>query len=121
VGPMRAARRFIADIDEAGRLGDVAMVTAELYGSLALTGKGHGTDRAVLLGFAGETPDGVDPDSIPGLLDGIRSSGRIRLLGQHEIAFDERANLVFHNDEVLPDHSNGMRFTAIDRDGEVLR
>ena len=121
VGPMRAARRFLADLQDDGRLDEVAMVTVELYGSLALTGKGHGTDRAILLGLSGEAPDSIDADTIPRLVDEIRSSGRLRLLGEREIAFHEPSNLVFHNDEVLPEHSNGMRFTAIDGRGETLR
>ena len=121
VGPMRAARQFLVDVRDDGRLGDVAMVTIELYGSLALTGKGHGTDRAILLGLSGEAPDKIDADAIPKLVESIRESGRIRLLGERDIAFHEPSNLVFHNDEVLPGHSNGMRFTAIDGHGETLR
>ncbi|MEX0900223.1 MAG: L-serine ammonia-lyase [Gammaproteobacteria bacterium] len=121
VGPMRAARRFLVDLKDAGQLKQVAMVTVELYGSLALTGKGHGTDRAILLGLSGETPDTIDADTIPAQLDAIRDAGRIKLLGERDIAFHEPSNLVFHNDEVLPEHSNGMRFTAIDARGETLR
>ncbi|HET8552511.1 MAG TPA: L-serine ammonia-lyase [Gammaproteobacteria bacterium] len=120
VGPMRAARRFLLDLDERGLLGEVARVQTQLYGSLALTGKGHGTDRAILLGLWGETPDGVDPDAIEATLAQIRASKRIRLLGKREIDFDEAADVLLHRDQVLPKHSNGMHFTARDDGGQVL-
>ncbi|HET7921497.1 MAG TPA: L-serine ammonia-lyase [Gammaproteobacteria bacterium] len=120
VGPMRAARQFLLDVEATGKLDATRQVVAELYGSLALTGKGHGSDRAVLLGLEGETPDGVDPDGIETRLGEIRASGRIRLLGRHDIAFDEPLNLLMHRDQVLPRHSNGMRFTAFDADEKVL-
>ncbi|HET7675309.1 MAG TPA: serine dehydratase beta chain, partial [Gammaproteobacteria bacterium] len=94
VGPMRAARQFLLDLQERSLLGTAARVMVELYGSLALTGKGHGTDRAILLGLSGETPDGVDPDGIPALLENIRGSGRIRLLGGPEIDFAEAGDLL---------------------------
>ena len=120
VGPMRAARQFLLDL-EAKRLFDrTAQVAVQLYGSLALTGKGHGTDRAVLLGLEGETPDGIDPDTIARRLDQIRKGGRISLLGKREIPFDEALDLLFHRDQVLPKHSNGLRFTALDKDRQTL-
>lgn len=114
VGPMRAARQFCADLQERQLLDKVAQVNVQLYGSLALTGKGHGTDRAILLGLLGETPDGVDPDSIENTLATIREQGRLKLLGGWEIPFDEQMHLLFLKNEVLPRHSNGMRFTALD-------
>ncbi|HET7306317.1 MAG TPA: L-serine ammonia-lyase [Gammaproteobacteria bacterium] len=120
VGPMRAARQFLLDLDERGLLGEVARVQTQLYGSLALTGKGHGTDRAILLGLSGETPDGVDPDAIEATLAQIRARKRIRLLGKQEIDFDEEADVLLHRDQVLPKHSNGMHFTARDDGGQVL-
>jgi L-serine dehydratase len=120
VGPMRAARRFLLDLQDAGKLEQTRQVVAELYGSLALTGKGHGTDRAVLLGLEGETPDEIDPDTIESRLRSIREQRRIRLLGAHEVEFDEPLNLLLHKDQVLPRHSNGMRFTAFDADEQVL-
>src|SRR5579863_7192843 len=82
VGPMRAARQFLLDLEERGLFAGTAQVAVQLYGSLALTGKGHGTDRAVLLGLEGETPDGVDPDAIAVRLEKIRKSGKIRLLSK---------------------------------------
>lgn len=120
VGPMRAARQFLLDLQDKKLFDRTAQVVAQLYGSLALTGKGHGTDHAVLLGLEGETPDEVDPDSIGQRLARIRSSGTIRLLGRCEIAFDEPMNLLFHKDQVLPKHSNGLRFTALDTAGGRL-
>ncbi|MFI4968374.1 MAG: L-serine ammonia-lyase [Gammaproteobacteria bacterium] len=120
VGPMRAARQFLLDLEEKGLLEKTAQVAVQLYGSLALTGKGHGTDRAILLGLEGETPDGVNPDSIAGRLDHIRKSGKLKLLGKHEIAFDEALDILFHRDQVLPKHSNGLRFTALDKTKQTL-
>ena len=120
VGPMRAARQFLLDLEAQQLFDSTAQVVAQLYGSLALTGKGHGTDRAVLLGFEGETPDEVDPDKIDQRLGNIRTSGKIRLLGKREIPFDEPMNLLFHKEQVLPKHSNGLRFTALDADGKTL-
>ncbi|GAB3741740.1 L-serine ammonia-lyase [Silanimonas algicola] len=121
VGPMRAAARFLERwLQAPGQLGEVARVRAELYGSLALTGRGHGTDKAVLMGFEGHWPDRIDPDVIPGSLERIRGSKRIRLMGTHEIAFDEKRDLVFNKREKLPYHTNGMRFTAFDAEGTVI-
>ena len=121
VGPMRAAARFVSRwLDEKGVLGQVARVRGELYGSLAFTGRGHGTDKAVLCGFEGEWPDRIDPDSIEPRLERIRTGRRLRLGGCHEIAFDEKTDLIFNKREKLPFHSNGMRFTAWDAAGNVL-
>jgi len=120
VGPMRAARQFLLDLEEKSLLGKTVQVVTQLYGSLALTGRGHGTDRAILLGLEGETPDEVDPDTIGPRLQHIRSSGRLNLLGKREIVFDEPMNLLFHKDQMLPKHSNGLRFTALDIEGRLL-
>ncbi|UEM20617.1 L-serine ammonia-lyase [Skermanella mucosa] len=120
VGPMKAAAAFIGALDERGLLAGTHRVAAELFGSLALTGVGHGTDRAVLLGLSGAEPDTVDPDRIPGILEGIKSGRRISLKDRHEVAFDEDGDLVLHRDETLPGHPNGMRFTAFDAEGAVL-
>ena len=120
VGPMRAARQFLLDLEEKGLFSRTAQVGVQLYGSLALTGKGHGTDTAVLLGLEGETPDGVDPDTIAARLKKIRASGRIKLLGKREIPFDEPLDLLMHRDQVLPKHSNGLRFTAFDAGKQTL-
>jgi L-serine dehydratase len=121
VGPMRAARQFVLDLEHRDLLATTVSVTVDLYGSLALTGKGHGTDRAVLLGLEGEAPDGVDPDGIEPQLARIRGEGRIKLCEEHDIAFDEASNLLLHMDQVLPQHPNGIRFTARDEaHGELL-
>ncbi|MEO7200339.1 MAG: L-serine ammonia-lyase, partial [Dokdonella sp.] len=121
VGPMRAAARFCSHwLDERGLLERCARVRVELYGSLALTGRGHGTDKAVLCGLEGEWPDRIDPDVIPLTLQRIREQGRIRLLGRHEIAFNEKTDLVFNKREKLPFHTNGMRFFAFDSDDQEL-
>ncbi|KRA33093.1 serine dehydratase [Rhodanobacter sp. Root627] len=121
VGPMRAAARFAERwLEEKGVLDQVARVRAELFGSLALTGRGHGTDKAVLLGLEGQHPDTIDPDGIPATLERIRSSGRLQLLGKRDIAFDEKSDLVFNKRQKLPFHTNGMRFSAYDADGNLL-
>jgi L-serine dehydratase len=121
MGPMRAAREFALGLERDGLLGQTQQIAIRLYGSLALTGAGHGTDRAVLAGLEGAEPETVDPDSIDPLLQRIRSTGRIKLLGKHEIAFDEPMQLLFMYHERLPRHSNGMRFTALGANNSRLR
>ncbi len=121
MGPMRAAREFALGLKRDGLLGATGQIAVRLYGSLAFTGVGHGTDRAVLAGLEGAQPESVDPDSIEPGIARIRNSGRIRLLGEHEIAFDEPMQLLFMRHEQLPRHSNGMRFTALEATGKVLR
>ena len=118
VGPMRAAARFVEKwLVEGGRLDDVARVRAEVFGSLALTGRGHGTDKAVLMGLEGHWPNLIDPDVIPAALERIRSTKQLRLHGTHEIAFDEKTDLVMNKRQKLPFHTNGMRFAAFDASG----
>jgi L-serine dehydratase len=120
MGPMNAARSFVQLLEQRGLLHRTAQVSAQLYGSLALTGRGHCTDRAILLGLEGMSPDTIDSAVVEPTLQRIRVGNRIRLLGKHEIDFDEPLNLVFHSDQVLPGHSNGMRFTAHDAAQQVL-
>src|SRR5580658_5527440 len=120
MGPMNAARSFVELLEARDLLSRTSQVSAQLYGSLALTGRGHCTDRAILLGLEGLSPDTLDPKAIEPILDRIRTGGRIRLLGRHEIPFDEPLNLLFHTDQILPGHSNGMRFTAHDEGLAVL-
>jgi L-serine dehydratase len=120
VGPMRAARAFVAGLEATGRLGATERIEADLYGSLALTGRGHSTDRAVLLGLAGETPEAVDPDAIEGIVAGIRSTRTITLLGRHAVAFDEPRDLRFESSTWLPGHPNALRLTAADARGAPL-
>jgi L-serine dehydratase len=121
MGPMRAAREFAVGLKRDGLLQSTSQIAVRLYGSLALTGVGHGTDRAVLAGLEGAVPETVDPDAIEPTLRRIRADGRIKLLGEHEIAFDEPMQLLFMRHERLPRHSNGMRFTALASDLRVLR
>src|SRR5574337_365834 len=120
VGPMRAARRFAAALDDAALLPDVARVRCELYGSLGATGKGHGSDKAVLLGLEGEEPDRVDPAAIAPTLARIREQRALRLLGSHPVPYSERDALVFLRRETLPFHPNGMRCIAFANDGSTL-
>ncbi len=120
VGPMRAARLFVARLRGEGLLPKTVRVRCWLYGSLGATGKGHGTDKAVLLGLAGHEPDTVDVDAVPALMDGIRTSKRLALLGEHAVAFDEAEDLVFRRRETLPFHANGMRLVAYDAEGNEL-
>jgi L-serine dehydratase len=114
VGPMRAALKFAKELESQGQLEKTARLQSELYGSLALTGLGHGTDRAILLGLAGERPEEVEIEKIESLLSRIRSERSIQLLGAKAIDFEEERDLLFHRDEVLPRHPNGMRFSAFD-------
>ena len=124
VGPMRAALRFV---NELPNLDLVARIRAELYGSLAHTGHGHSTDRAILLGLSGEKPDQVDPAAIEGIIADIRVQQTIQLGGGNPIPFNEATDLLFHRDQMYPldalaetSHPNGMRFTAYDATGSAL-
>jgi L-serine dehydratase len=120
MGPMNAARRFVGDLTSMGVLDKTVRVGAQLYGSLALTGRGHCTDLAVLLGLEGHSPDTLDPAAVEPSLHRIRTSHRLMLGGTHEIEFDEPLDVLWHRDQTLPGHSNGMRFTALDAEGQVL-
>ena len=119
VGPMRAARLFALRLGNEGLLERTARVSSQLYGSLGATGKGHGSDKAVLLGLAGHEPDTVDVDRIEVYLAEIRA-GELKLLGDQPIAFDEVRDLTFFRRQSLPFHANGMRFSALDATGELL-
>jgi L-serine dehydratase len=120
VGPMRAARLFALRLEHDGQLAATARVCAQLYGSLGATGKGHGSDKAVLLGLLGLEPDTVDIDAIAGLLHTVRSETSLSVLGRHAVTFKEKTDLVFLRRESLPFHANGMRFTAFDAAGGEL-
>ena len=121
VGPMRAAARFVERwLCEAGRLHDVVRMRGEVFGSLALTGRGHGTDKAVLMGFEGHLPNRIDPDVIPAALARIRGEKRLLLHGEHAIAFDEKRDLVMNKRQKLPYHTNGMRFSAFDASDALI-
>ena len=116
VGPMRAAQQFSEKLRDDGLIDSVVRVKSDLYGSLGATGKGHGSDKAVMLGLEGELPESVDTDSVETRLDAIRENGRLNLAGTHEIGFNEKKDLVMHRRESLPFHSNGMTFCAFDAD-----
>jgi L-serine dehydratase len=120
VGPMRAARMFVARLAHEGLLERTARVKSDLYGSLGATGKGHGSDKAVLLGLAGHEPDTVDIEKVPGELEAMRANRQVLLGGIHVISFDEPADLIMHRRETLPFHANGMRFTAFDAGGAEI-
>ena len=119
VGPMRAARQFVARLQHADLLAQTQSVRCWLHGSLGATGKGHASDVAVLLGLSGHEPDTVDVDQIPALLSEIRSQHRVLLGGDHSVAFNEKEDLLFMR-APLPFHANGMRFVAYDAAGAEL-
>lgn len=120
VGPMRAARGFVREIGTRGLGPLVVRLRCDLYGSLAATGKGHGTDAAVILGFLGEEPESVDVDAVPALLDEIRTTKRLRTPWGAELAFDPKRDLDFKRLRPLPLHPNGMHFMALDAANHVI-
>jgi len=120
VGPMRAAGIFVRRLHERDLLERVHRVRVELFGSLGHTGRGHGTDRAVLMGLEGEVPDQIDPDAMGPRVAAIGEQGRLRLAGRHEARINLREDLVFHKRQTLPHHPNGMRFIALDVGGADL-
>ncbi|MCG7869192.1 MAG: L-serine ammonia-lyase [gamma proteobacterium symbiont of Stewartia floridana] len=121
VGPMLAAKRFIEQLDEAGLLSGIRRLKIELYGSLGATGKGHGTDKAVILGLQGETPEEVEVDAIPLRMDRVRVERQIELHGGQVIELDPERDLVFYRRKQLGLHPNGMLFTALDEAGEPVK
>lgn len=120
VGPMRAARQFAQYLQELVLLSQTNSLVVDLYGSLALTGKGHSTDLAILLGLEGATPEGIDPNQVQPRVQNIRDQQKLLLGGSHSIEFNEASHLLFHFDKQLPYHPNGMRFTAFDKHNKVL-
>ncbi|MFF5564870.1 L-serine ammonia-lyase [Streptomyces sp. NPDC012623] len=120
VGPMRAARMFARRLKNEGLIAHTVSIRAELYGSLGATGHGHGTPKAVLLGLEGNSPRTVDVENADAEAERIRTSGRLQVLGMHEIAFDAEEDLVLHRRKALPYHANGMTVAAYDADGGTL-
>ncbi|MFJ2031305.1 L-serine ammonia-lyase [Streptosporangium sp. NPDC087985] len=120
-GPMAAAHKFARGLDQDGLLEKTTRVEVILYGSLGLTGKGHGSDKAVLLGLSGDKPELVDVDTVDARVAAMRASGTVTLYGSHEIPFVVGEHLVFERKISLPHHPNGMRFTAFSDTGEPLR
>jgi len=120
VGPMRAANQFVEGLQADGLLEGVHRIKAELYGSLGATGKGHGSDKAVILGFEGDSPESVDTTTVDDRLAHIRQQQQINLLGRQSVKFIEKDDLIMHRRKTLPFHSNGMTFSAFDQQGTEL-
>ena len=120
VGPMKAARRFVSRLQRLDQLEATQRITVTLYGSLALTGRGHGTDKALLLGLMGEEPDRVDPDGIDARVEQVRATRRLPLPDRKALEFSELDDLRFRMRQRLPQHPNGMRFRAFDASRELL-
>ena len=120
VGPMRAAQMFVTDLQEQGMLAQVTRVKSELFGSLGATGKGHGSDTAVMMGLLGEAPDLIDPDIVEPRVADIRATSKLALLNSHVIDFNEKEDLILHKRQALPYHPNGMRLVAFAANGDEL-
>ncbi|MBI2786452.1 MAG: L-serine ammonia-lyase, partial [Legionella longbeachae] len=120
VGPMLAANAFLKLLEENELLEKVQRVKIELYGSLALTGKGHGTDKAILNGLENKDPETVAPESMIPRMHEILSTNTLHLAGKKNIQFHEKTDFLFLQKELLPKHSNGMRFTAFDNHDNIL-
>jgi L-serine dehydratase len=120
VGPMKAAAMFAHSLSEGHHLQQTARIEVKLYGSLGATGKGHGTDTAVMLGLEGLMPDSIDPDGIDARLTQIRANASLMVDGKQAVAFHERTDILFMRRESLPFHSNGVRFSAYANDGALL-
>ncbi len=121
VGPMRAARLFALALQREGLLDATNSLKCELYGSLGATGKGHGSDSAVMLGLMGHKPDTVDVQAVPALVEAVRSSKHLSLLGQHPIVFNPSEHLLLYQRQAMVEHPNGMKFSAIDAQGKLLK
>src|SRR5258708_6014050 len=120
VGPMRAALMFAQGLERDGLLDATASVKVDLYGSLGATGKGHGTDRGVMLGLLGDAPDTVNPDTIAQRLEAVRTTRTLALLGRHDIPFVQKDHISFYR-QALAEHPNGLKFYAFDDAGGTLR
>ncbi|WP_199254524.1 L-serine ammonia-lyase [Mycolicibacterium mengxianglii] len=120
VGPMRAARRFVAWLADRDLLQQTAGLRVELFGSLGATGRGHGTVGAVVLGLLGEHPETVDPDAVPELLAAVAADATLLLAGRHAVTFNPDQDIVLYVGPRLAQHSNGMRFTALDASGQSI-
>ena len=120
VGPMRAACSFVSSLKKSGSLANVAHVSVTLYGSLSLTGLGHGTDRACVAGLEGNLPDNVDTDHMLTIRQECKKTGTLMLAGEHTIAFDYDKDVIFEKWMRMVVHPNGMRFVATDSDGNKI-
>ncbi|MEG3618042.1 L-serine ammonia-lyase [Magnetovibrio sp. PR-2] len=121
VGPMRAAYRFVSELGAVGQLSSTASLSVTLFGSLALTGRGHHTDKAVVLGLSGKRPRSIEACDVPAIVEDVQTNKSLRLGGEKSIAFDMEADIIFLGTEVLQRHTNAMRLEAFDGDGQLLR
>ncbi|MCY7328005.1 MAG: hypothetical protein LH618_05620 [Saprospiraceae bacterium] len=117
MGPWRAAQRFLREVTDAGKFDDIQAVQVELYGSLAKTGQGHGTNLAVVLGLNGNDPVTIPVEAVPATIEQIRATKQIKLGGRRKIPFDPERDVVFLYDQTLPYHANGLIFRAFYQDG----
>lgn len=120
VGPMVAANRYLERLKQQQLFKKTAGIKVDLFGSLALTGRGHATDTAVILGLLGHKPETVNPDNVPAMIEQARQTGQLTLDNSHTIPFIETQHLLFHNDQFLPKHPNGMTFTALDDNQQII-
>ncbi|MFP1725005.1 L-serine ammonia-lyase [Lonsdalea quercina] len=120
IGPMKAGKQFVDELEQVGLLANTDSVKVDVYGSLALTGKGHHTDIAIILGLAGNQPDTVDIDAIPTFIQDVARHQRLPLNGQHDVTFSQTDGLTFHS-ENLPRHENGMTLSAYAGDALIYR
>ncbi|MFT4606498.1 MAG: L-serine dehydratase [Urechidicola sp.] len=120
VGPMRAANQFMQALQDDGLIPQVVRVKTDLFGSLGATGKGHGSDKAVIFGLEGDLPETIDTTSMDPRLDSIRAASRIHLMGEHPIKFCEKTDIIMHRRKALPFHPNGMTFVAFNLAGDEL-
>jgi L-serine dehydratase len=121
VGPMRAALMFVTELEEQELLPKVSNIKAELFGSLGATGAGHGSMKAVILGLEGEVPEQIDTADIPAIIDRVRTTRQLNVLGHKAIHFVEKQHLILHKRKTLPYHANGMTFTAYDAQQQELK
>jgi L-serine dehydratase len=120
VGPMRAAMMFANHVKDQGVLSSMQQIKVSLYGSLGATGKGHGTDKGVILGLMGHAPESIDPDLTAGFIETMRHTNSLRVLNEHQIRFIEKEHVLFYRREAMPEHPNGMKFEAFDTNGELV-
>ena len=120
VGPMRAALMFAHYLQDAHKLAEVHAIRISLYGSLGATGKGHGTDKGVILGLMGHAPESIDPDLTNDFIEDMRQTASLRVLGQHPLRFIEKEHILFHRREAMAEHPNGMKFEAFDAQQQLL-
>ena len=120
VGPMRAALMFAHHLRDEHTLTETHEIRISLYGSLGATGRGHGTDKGVILGLMGHAPESINPDLTAGFIDAMRNTNSLRVLNEHQIRFIEKEHVLFYRREAMPEHPNGMKFEAFDTNNELV-